>query len=198
MIVKLKLNKGKIAEYNKRVAECKTENPELAEYFNEITKLEDEFIPYVQIPKALDWDKYTIIEADYRNGLDFDGVYVCGLNSNLIIEELTDYRECKNCDSPIYWYDYGVCDNASQVMDYYDALYKEHEDYMKEKKFVILLSPMFKEDQPESGGWRWHKWGQYIGKFKPKHEYLYDEEGIDFVYCFKILEIEECKNRNAV
>lgn len=193
MIVKLKLNEDKVAEYNKRVVECKKEMPELAEYFNEISELEDEFIPYIQIQKALDWDKYTIIETDYRRSFDFDGVYVCGLNSNHTIEALTDYREARNFDSPIYWYDYGVCDNASQVLDYYDSLYKQHEEYMKDKKFAILLHPMFKEDQPESGGWRWHKWGQYIGKYEPKHEYLYDEEGIDYVYCFKILEIEECK-----
>ena len=63
---------------------------------------------------------------------------------------------------------------------------------MKDKKFVILLTPVFKEDQPESCGWRWYKWGQYIGKYEPKCEYLYDEEGIDYVYCFTILEIEEC------
>ena len=192
MIVQLKLNEEKVRTYNQRVAECKREYPELADHFNEVSELEDEFIPYIQIPKALDWDKYTIIEADYRKSFDFDGVYVCGLNSNHTIEALTDYREARNFDSPIYWYDYGVCDNASQVLDYYDSLYKEHEDYMKDKKFVILLSPMFREDQPESGGWRWHKWGQYIGKYEHKHAYLYDEEGIDYVYCFKILEIEEC------
>ena len=190
MIVKLKLNEEKVKQYNERVKECREENPDIAHYFKEINKLEDKFIPYVQIPKALDWDKYTIIEDDYRTDLDFDGVYVCELNSNHTIELLTDYREVKNFDSPIYWYNYGVCDHASQVLDYYDYLYKQHEEYMKDKKFVVLLTPMFKEDQPESGGWRWHKWGQYIGKYEPKCEYLYDEEGVDYVYCFTILEIE--------
>lgn len=195
MIVNLKLNEEKVKKYNERVKECREENPDIAHYFKdfkEINKLEDEFIPYVQIPKALDWNKYTTIEADYKSSCDFDGVYVCKLNSNHTIEALTDYRETKNFDSPIYWYNYGVCDNASQVLDYYDSLYKQHEDYMTDKKFVILLTPVFKEDQPESDGWRWHKWGQYIGKYEPKCEYLYDEKGIDYVYCFTILEIEEC------
>jgi hypothetical protein len=112
------------------------------------------------------------------------------LNSD--IAALTNYKETTNFDSPIYWWDYGVCDNASQVLDYYDALYEQHRDYMEDKKFVILLTPMIREQQPEYGGWRWHKWGQYIGKFESKCEYLYDEKGIDYIYCFKILEVEDC------
>ena len=191
MIVKLKLNDKKVKEYNERIKKCRENYPDIAHYFKEISKLEDKFIPYIQVFKALDWDKYTIIEADYRSSWDFDGIYVCALNSNHTIEALTDYREVRNFNSPIYWCNYGVCDNASQALDYYDSLYKQHEDYMKNKKFIILLSPMFKEDQPKNGGWRWHKWGQYIGKYESKCEYLYDEEGIDYVYCFTILEIEE-------
>lgn len=35
--------------------------------------------------------------------------------------------------------------------------------------------------------------GQYIGKYEPRCEYLYDEEGIDYVYCFTILEVEDCQ-----
>ena len=193
MIVKLKLNEEKVKKYNERVKECREEYPDIAHYFKEIEKLEDKFIPYVQISKTLDWDKYTPIEADYRLNWDFDGVYVCELNSNNSIEQLTDYKEAENFDLPIYCYSYGVCDNASQVLDYYDSLYKKYNNYMKDKKFVILLHPIFKEDQPEWDGWRWHKWGQYIGKYEPKYEYLYDEEGIDYVYCFTILEIEECQ-----
>lgn len=57
MIVKLKLNEEKVKKYNERVKECREENPDIAHYFKdfkEINKLEDEFIPYVQIPKALD------------------------------------------------------------------------------------------------------------------------------------------------
>ena len=114
------------------------------------------------------------------------------MNSNYTIEALTNYKEKKNFYSPLYWWKFGVCDNASQVLDYYDSLYEQHTDYMEDKKFVILLTPIIREQQPECGGWRWHKWGQYIGKFESKCEYLYDEKGIDYVYCFKILEVEDC------
>lgn len=193
MIVKLQLNEEKVKAYNRRIEECKKEYPEYAEHFREVSNLEDKFIPYIQIPKALDWDKYIAIEADYKKECDFDGVYVCALNANLDIELLTDYKEVKNIHSPIWHYDYGVCDNASQVLDYYDSLRQKYEDYMKDRKFVILLNPVFKEDEPEEGGWRWHKHGRYIGKYDSKCEYLYNEKGIDYVYCFSIVEVEESK-----
>ena len=61
------------------------------------------------------------------------------------------------------------------------------------KNYVIGLSVVERKNQSSDGGWRWHKWGQYIGKYEPKCEYLYDEESIDYVYCFTILEIEECQ-----
>ena len=186
MRVKLELNEAKVKSCNERIIELKKEDPELFADITEIHVLNDKFTPYYEIS----YDGFAVIEKDYRE--DFDGVYVCNLNSNYDIEVLTNYKEKENFNSPIYWWNYGVCDNASQVLDYYDALYKEHTDYMKDKKFVILLTPMIRKEQPEWGGWRWHKWGQYIGKFEPKCEYLHDEIGIDYVYCFTILEIEDC------
>jgi hypothetical protein len=107
---------------------------------------------------------------------------------------LTNYEEKINYKSPIYWWNYGVADNASQVLDYYEFLYKRYKDYMEDKKFVILLTPIIRKLEPEYGGWRWHKWGQYIGKFESKCEYIHDETGIDYVYCFSIIEVEECQN----
>lgn len=187
MIVKLGLNENKVKDYNKRVKEIIKRNPDLADYLTEVNSLNDKFIPYTEIT----YDGLIVIENDYRN--DFDGIYICGLNSNYDIESLTNYKEKKNTfDSPLYWENYGVCDNASQVLDHYDSLYEEYKNYMEDKKFVILLTPMIRKEQPEYGGWRWHKWGQYIGKFESQCEYLYDEEGIDYIYCFTILEVEEC------
>ena len=186
MIVKLELNETKVKDYNERIRELKEESPDLFADVTEVNSLNDRFVPYSEIT----YGKFIVIEDDYRN--DFDGIYVCDLNSNYTIEALTNYKEKKNFDSPLYWRNYGVCDNASQVLDYYDSLYEQYKDYMEDKKFVILLAPIIREKQPECGGWRWHKWGQYIGKFESKCEYLYDEKGIDYVYCFDILEVEDC------
>ncbi len=186
MRVQLELNRSKTEAYNKRLTELKEQYPEVSGGIKEVRSLKDRFVPYAEITCG----DLAIIQPDYRE--DFEGVYVCGLNSNHIIDALTDYKEKKNLDSPIYWLNYGVCDNASQVLDLYDSLCAQNKEYMEKGKFVILLVPMIRSKQPESGGWRWHKWGRYIGQFEPKCEYLYDEKGIDYVYCFEILEVVEC------
>ena len=188
MLINLVLNEEKTKKFNERRNEIAEREPEYAEYLKPVKKLSDIFIPYSKITKE-NGDGYIVIEDDYRDS--FDGVYMCGLNANYDIEEITDYKEKRNFDSPFYFCNYGVCDNASQALDYYDDLYKQYEDCMKDKSFVVLLVPMFREDQPECGGWRWHKWGPYIGKFKSKCEYLYDEKGIDYVFCFHIYEVEK-------
>lgn len=63
---------------------------------------------------------------------------------------------------------YGVCDNYEQIlkaMPYLETNKNHH---------IITMCPIHKKDQPEWGGWRWHKWGEYIGEHEIKHEYLYN------------------------
>lgn len=79
---------------------------------------------------------------------------------------------------------YGVCDNPENFLEVYN---KELDG--SDRKFFVTLTPILKADQSEYGGWRWHKWGPYIGKHKPKHEYLYDEEEIDKIYIFSVFEV---------
>src|ERR1051325_2948720 len=80
---------------------------------------------------------------------------------------------------------YGVCDDYQQVL----KLYKPYVN-SKTRKFVISLTEIRKANQPKEGGWRWHKWGPYIGKKRPKHEYLYDEDdSIQSVYTYHIFEV---------
>ena len=78
---------------------------------------------------------------------------------------------------------YGVCDDYQQILDQCSEIEAE-----PDREFFIRLTPVRREDQERQGGWRWHKWGEYIGTHKPEHEYLYDEKGIDIVYCFHIFE----------
>lgn len=77
---------------------------------------------------------------------------------------------------------YGVCDSLEQLL----AACPELEG--PDRKFVVTLTRVRKDQQPESGGWRWHKWGDYIGTKNPQHEYLYHEPEIDEVLCFHIYE----------
>ena len=192
MLITLELNNEKVKQYNQRAQELKIEYPDM--HWREVKKLEEVFCPYARIMMDKEWVKYKPVAKDNRSLVDLHGVYVCGLNENYTLERITDYREVRNFDSPIYWCNYGVADNASQVLDYYENfLLTNYADYMNDRKFIITMTPIFKEDQPEYGGWRWHKWGQYIGEFEPKCEYLYNEQGIDYVWVFTILEVEECK-----
>lgn len=80
--------------------------------------------------------------------------------------------------------DYGVCDTWEQILAKWPEL------KTMDRTFVIGVSPIYRADQPSYGGWRWHKWGEYIGSHDPQYEYLYDEKGIDVVYCFAIYEVK--------
>ena len=79
---------------------------------------------------------------------------------------------------------YGVADSIEQIKKFYKKQIKS-----KTEKIVIALTPVCqdKENKGKGGGWRWHKWGRYIGNLNPQCEYLDDEEfGDDFKYilCF--------------
>lgn len=82
------------------------------------------------------------------------------------------------------WVQYGVCDNYKQILERYNDLLSN-----PNKNYVIGLSVVERKNQSPEGGWRWHKWGEYIGTQNPEHEYLYDDTHIDKVYCFHIYEI---------
>jgi hypothetical protein len=77
---------------------------------------------------------------------------------------------------------YGVCDSLEQLKQRVPELHDPS------RKFVVTLTEVRKCDQPESGGWRWHKWGEYIGDHEIQREYLYHEPVIERVFCFQIYE----------
>ena len=79
---------------------------------------------------------------------------------------------------------YGVADNLEQILEQY-AIDLENPN----RKFCVALEVVKKDEQPEDGGWRWHKWGPYIGNHKIQCEYLYDEVGIEQVLLYHIYEI---------
>lgn len=78
----------------------------------------------------------------------------------------------------------GVCDSPEQLLTLLPEVVKNGE-----RKFVISLVRLDKKDE-ESEGWRWHKWGAYIGTQKPQCEYLYDEPEIETIYTFHIYEVK--------
>lgn len=82
---------------------------------------------------------------------------------------------------------YGVCDHWSQILTKFRHIQTSVIPY------VVRVTVVYKKDQPESGGWRWHKWGPYIGAFRSqadKHEYLYDTPDVEKVFTYEVHEVK--------
>lgn len=107
------------------------------------------------------WDKYPDLHAAGRDPID----------------AMSD-EDWTNC--------YGVCDDVQQLLDRCPMLVED-----PDREFAITLTEVRRDEQPADGGWRWHKWGPYIGAHEPQCEYLYDEEGIDRVFCYHVFEVKK-------
>lgn len=80
--------------------------------------------------------------------------------------------------------DSGVCDNPQQVVDRLGLV-------AHPSKLFVSFVHLKKEEQDPERGWRWHKWGPYIGDQKPQCEYLYNEPEIKEVYTYHVYELED-------
>ncbi len=83
---------------------------------------------------------------------------------------------------------YGVCDSPEQF------LAAHRETLQKDvRTFVVGFTHVAKnpDNKGNGGGWRWHKWGPYIGTGSPQCEYLDDEPGFDAgVHCYHIAQTD--------
>jgi hypothetical protein len=127
------------------------------------------------------------------------GIYQCNFDFNFSHEEFLEFDNMGSIPfdqsfevfAPSYLKaQYGVGDSIEQIKEYFK---EEIED--PNRKYFITVTPVFqdKENKGKGGGWRWHKWGEYIGKLEPKCEYLDDEDfGDDFEYviCFHLYEVK--------
>lgn len=78
---------------------------------------------------------------------------------------------------------YGVCDSPEQLLEHLPHLAEDPEAYM------VAMVEIRRDRQSDRGGWRWHKWGPYIGTQNPQHEYLYDEKHIDSVFTYHVYRV---------
>jgi len=82
---------------------------------------------------------------------------------------------------------YGVCDSPEQfITAFKDRLAAD------ERTFFVTFTHVAKEpdNKGQGGGWRWHKWGPYIGVGTSTREYLDDEDGFpDGVYVYHVYQI---------
>lgn len=81
---------------------------------------------------------------------------------------------------------YGVADNVEQVLEHFKAVVDN-----PEVEIALEFTVIRKKDQPADGGWRWHKWGEYIGTHEIQHEYLYDEEGVEEVMVYHVYPVKK-------
>lgn len=141
-----------------------------------------------------DEDIWKYIQSDPKLHEE-TGIYwsILNFNKNFFEETLNldfenEYWHVKYGDE--YVNSYGVADNIEQIKEYYKRQIEN-----KNEKYIISLSPVFqdKENKGKEDGWRWHKWGPYIGELDSKYEYLDDEDfGPDFqgyVICFHCYKI---------
>jgi len=109
------------------------------------------------------------------------GVYKSpGFNNEYFLDG--DYEKFISLSGLGYPDSYGVCDDYSQILNHFPVILNS------KREFVIFVTPILKSEEPETGGWRWHKWGEYIGMQNPTMEYLADEPNIDKVYVFEVFE----------
>ena len=92
----------------------------------------------------------------------------------------TDTQTLESMKSASY---YGVADNIEQIINLYNT-----RDFFSGNHVILLTKVTKNPDEPFSG-WRWHKWGEYIGTQNHKCEYLNDEPEIDEVICFSIYQV---------
>ena len=82
----------------------------------------------------------------------------------------------------------GVCDSPAQFLERFRETLKADE-----RTFCMSFTHIAKDptNKGQGGGWRWRKWGAYIGTREPQYEYLDDEDGFeDGVYVFHILQTD--------
>lgn len=160
-----------------------------SEFWKSMNETEDFLISYAASPEfgvyftPLSFSSTLEMHSDYKS-LPMvckinpnDGTY---LTYNDVHQAGFDYDRFVCCISP-----YGVCDNVEQVKNHLGAF------LTNDTPVLVTLTPMRKADQPESDGWRWHKWGSYIGVQSPQCEYLADEPEIETVYVFHIHLLQE-------
>lgn len=153
--------------------------------------------------KIADENNFEYI-AQYDEKLNIEtGIYRSNFDFNFTHEEFIEFKDMLNIPYEISYNlfaptfhksQYGVADNVEQIKEYF-----KEEINDEARKFFIEVTPVFqeKENKGKGGGWRWHKWGRYIGKLNPQCEYLDDEDfGDDFEYilCFHIYEIKNLDN----
>lgn len=102
----------------------------------------------------------------------------CGLE----VEEYDSFLNKNNFNSS-FRENFGVADNIEQVLEHYPELLESKDS------FIVIFSDVYRKDQPKSYGFRYEKFGEYIGTQDIQHEFIYDDKHIDKVIIYHIFKI---------
>ena len=128
--------------------------------------------------EQLEMDYYDQMHEDHNNSGNSKSVDSAEINERRDVYLLASTQQ--KVDFPD---SYGVCDYPSQVIEKFPKLISDP------RRFLLTFQEVHKSEQPERDGWRWHKWGTYIGSQNSSAEYIADEPDIELVYIFHILEL---------
>lgn len=171
----------------------------------EFLSAQDElFKPYTAITQAT--EKRHVLDEDTKT--TFKGCYWTNLNPENLINHASAYETYKHW--PASSLAYGVSDNATQVINHlkhaletYLTKDNAHSFFIRGKRlykfltnnpdavYLIRFHPVFNHHDGKTGGWRWHKWGPYLGKHTPKCEYLDEEKNIDYVLLWHLYPLKK-------
>lgn len=129
---------------------------------------------------------FTIDDPYWRIGMPEPGFLVGPLNMNtlfasLIVDHYPEvFRPNDDWATPFF-----VDDSPQAVIDRLKPVLTEAEG-----TYLVTITEFHKADEPSEGGWRWHKWGPYLGAHEPQCEYLHDEPEIDSAAVAHIYQIK--------
>ena len=83
---------------------------------------------------------------------------------------------------------HGVADTSDQIRGHFRDQIED-----TEATYIIGATPVIRDvsNKGKGGGWRWHKWGTYIGTHTPTTEYLDDEPDIESVIVFSLYRFKQ-------
>lgn len=172
---------------------------------NKFRSMAEQHAKYMNKIREVDESKYTPIKFnDLFTPTKYIGVYLTDGFSGYVIDSWCKQKVVYNTkefrkrldniprgnlstylNMDLNAWTYGVADNIKQIIEFYIA---NRDNYFK-GNHVILATEIYKDITKPCSGWRWHKWGEYIGAKSPKCEYLNDEPEIDKVICFSIYKV---------
>jgi hypothetical protein len=134
-------------------------------------------------------------EADVLATFGFEtvqtGVYYAGIDADRAFRDMVD-MDMDYGANPAWTRrnSSGIADTPEQVLAYTKA------DTMQ-TPCVVLLTVIERAKQPKIGGWRWSKWGTYIGTRKRKADFLANEPEIDKVLVWRVVPLDREKWETA-